>query len=83
MIRVTFGLKTFHLRHMFVLLVSPLISFQIFSFDLVSRRHPPTDVTLQTESGMNCVLLLVSCAAAGPMQAGKKICEHVSQPEAG
>lgn len=31
MIRVKFGLKTFHLRHMFILLVSPLISFQIFS----------------------------------------------------
>lgn len=64
--------------------------FQMFSFLFCccgadgSLRHPPTDVTLQTESGMIRVLVLRFMSRrlrSGQKKAGN-LCEGVSQPQA-
>lgn len=61
----TFG--SFNVSQIFSLVLR--LSLQMFSFLYsccdVTRRHPPTDVTLQTEFGMICVLFLHFMCAGG------------------
>lgn len=53
----------------------------------VSRRHPPTDVTLQTEFGMICVLFLPfhveAAAASGEMAAERSCVREFHSPRRG
>lgn len=65
---------SFRFLHIFYLLVSALFTVSKYVHsDPVSRRHPPADVTLQTESGMICVLFPVLCEVCySGTKAGRK-----------